>query len=376
VAGPAAYIRRTLKPLLTALDDEISIVTEVRPHHLPPAPPTLPKGFFATVHPASWLPAGLGSEIIGAWLALKACVFGARRSRRPVLYFTGGHVSAGWRTAAIVGTWLGVRVIVESVLVGADDAASLRRARWPLLTRSATKAVACFSTISSALQGSLASALPDATVVYNPYGVDTELFQPATAAQRRCERKALGCDELDFVGLFVGNVNPRKDVLSLVEAWIETAARKPDTRWVLLVVGHCERTSEYARLIHQRLADLPANARVCMLGARDDIPSIMSACDAYVSASTAEGLGIANVEALAAGLPVVCRHLPGITDDMTYGDAVTGISDWSPAIFAWAMARMADPHYRQRCAADARTIAVERFALSDRIERLLAMCQR
>lgn len=375
IAGPAAYVRRTLKPLLAAFNDEISVVTDVRPHHMTPEPPELPKGFFAKVPPLSWIPFGLGSEVAGAWLAIKAWAIGSRRSRRPILYFTGGHVSAGWRTATLLGKWLRVRVIVESVLVGADDAASLLRGRWPLLTRRAAKSVACFSTISSALHSSFATDLPEAAVVYNPYGVDTELFQPATGDQRRCQRQALGLADRDFVGLFVGNVNPRKDVLSLVEAWIETASLRPDTHWVLLVVGHYEPTSEYARWLNQRMADVPDNARVCLLGARDDVPSIMNACDAYVSASTAEGLGIANVEALAAGLPVVCRYLPGITDDMTHGDAVTGIRDWSPAAFAQEMDRMADPHRQQRCAADARTIAVERFAISGRIQRLRALCR-
>ncbi len=376
VAGPAAYVRRTLKPLLTAFDDEISIVTEVRRHHIPPEPPKLPKGFFATVQPIFWLPFGLGSELIGAWLAIKAWAFGLRHSRRPVLYFTGGHVSAGWRTAAILAKWLRVRVVVESVLVGADDAASLLRAPWRLLTRTAARRVTCFSTISSALTTSFASDLPEVTVVYNPYGVDTELFQPASIAERRSQRLALGLSECDFVGLFVGNVNPRKDVLSLVEAWIETGLFRPDTHWTLLVVGHYDPNCEYARLVQKRLEDVPINLRICLLGVRDDIPSIMSACDAYVSASTAEGLGLANVEALASGLPVVCRYLPGVTDDMTHGDAVTGIRDWSPSAFARAMSRVADPSQWNHRSADARTVAVERFALSERIERLLALSQR
>jgi glycosyltransferase involved in cell wall biosynthesis len=101
----------------------------------------------------------------------------------------------------------------------------------------------------------------------------------------------------------------------------------------------------------------------------------MNACDAYVSASTAEGLGIANVEALAAGLPVVCRHLPGITDDMTHGDAVTGIHDWSPTAFAQAMHHVADPRHWAQFSADARMIAEERFGLGGRIERLRALTQ-
>lgn len=375
-AGPAAYVRRTLTTLLEAFDDELSIVTVVRPNHIRPEPPRLPKGFFTIMRPFIWLPLGLGSEVGGAWLAVRAWWLGIQRSRRSILYFTGGHVSAGWRTAAILGKPLGVTVIVECVLVGADDAASLLRARWPVLTRIAVRLVAYFSTISSALTSSFKRDLPNARVVYNPYGVDTELFCPTTLDERRSQREALGLQEKDFVGLFVGNVSPRKDVLSLVEAWLESASRRPEIYWHLLIVGHYEPASEYTQLIQQRLAEGRDNARVWLLGARDDIPSIMHACDVYVSASTAEGLGLANVEALASGLPVVCRHLPGITEDMTYGEAVAGIRQWRPETFASAIERITDIQHWNRCSTDARTVAVERFALSSRIERLLALSQR
>lgn len=338
-----------------------------------PGLPALRIVFFATVHPLSWLPAGLGSEVIEAWLAIKAYIYGIRRARRLIIFFTVRDVSSGWRTAAILGKWLRFRVMVDTVLVGADDAASLLRARWPLLTRRAARSAACFSAISTALKVSFANDLPHATVAYNPYGIDTELFRPATSDRRQFQRQAFGLEDAAFVGLFVGNVNPRKDVLSLIEGWIETASRRTDTQWILLIAGHYEAKSEYFQLVQQRLANVPRNASVRFLGARDDIPSIMTACDAYVSASTAEGLGIANVEAMASGLPVVCRHFPGIADDRKHGDAVASIVDWSPAAFAQAMDRIASPNYRQRCAADARTIAVEQFALGGRIDRLQAL---
>ena len=373
VAGPAAYVRRTLGHLLAAFDDEISVVTEVRDGHLPPVPPELPKGVFATIRPCTCLPYGLGAEVSGALLALRAWAFGIAHAKRPILYFTGGHVGAGWRTAAILGRLLRIPVVVEAVLVGADDASSLLKARWRLLTRTAVGAATYVSVISTALASSFARELPRANVVYNPYGVDTELFRPATHDERASHRIALGLADTDLVGLFVGNVNPRKDVLSLVDAWLHTASLRPDLRWALLVVGHYDEQSEYFSAIQHRLINLTPNAVVRFLGPREDVPSIMRACDLYVSASTAEGLGLANVEAMSTGLPVVCRYLAGITDDMICGNAVTGIHVWSPAAFADSVERITELPARQAAAQDARKVAVERFTLRERIERIRSL---
>ena len=44
---------------------------------------------------------------------------------------------------------------------------------------------------------------------------------------------------------------------------------------------------------------------VRFLGFRDDIPRILHACDCYLMLSKREGLGVASLEAMAAGLPII-----------------------------------------------------------------------
>jgi glycosyltransferase involved in cell wall biosynthesis len=54
--------------------------------------------------------------------------------------------------------------------------------------------------------------------------------------------------------------------------------------------------------------------RCLFLGARMDIPAILAACAVYLQSSYAEGFGIAALEAMAAGLPVVASEAPGLAE--------------------------------------------------------------
>jgi len=77
---------------------------------------------------------------------------------------------------------------------------------------------------------------------------------------------------------------------------------------------------------------LGVGPRCLFLGSRADVPEILEACDLYLQASYAEGFGIAALEAMAAGLPVVASEAPGL------GDLVRGAGTLFPAGDAGACA--------------------------------------
>jgi len=54
--------------------------------------------------------------------------------------------------------------------------------------------------------------------------------------------------------------------------------------------------------------------RCRFLGSRQDIGAILAACRLYVQTSLVEGFGIASLEAMACGLPVVASDAPGLGD--------------------------------------------------------------
>jgi glycosyltransferase EpsD len=66
---------------------------------------------------------------------------------------------------------------------------------------------------------------------------------------------------------------------------------------------------------HRALADrLSVGKRVKFMGYRDDVPDFYRMADAFVFPSFREGLSVSVMEAMAAGLPVLCSAIRGNTD--------------------------------------------------------------
>ena len=62
------------------------------------------------------------------------------------------------------------------------------------------------------------------------------------------------------------------------------------------------------------------NVDLRLMGLRDDIPQICKSADIGVMPSSREGLGLAGIEMLAAGLPVVASNVHGIVDYINDGE--------------------------------------------------------
>ncbi|MQA33617.1 MSMEG_0565 family glycosyltransferase [Modestobacter roseus] len=146
-----------------------------------------------------------------------------------------------------------------------------------------------------------------ATVI--PNGVDAGRFAaaagPAGAAGRRAWRERLG----RYV-LAVGGIEPRKGTLDLVEAFALVQRQRPE---LSLVVAGGETLFDY-RDYRTRVFDRAAQLGVApvVLGPvdHDALPTLVAAAEAFAFPSTKEGFGLAAMEALAAGVPVVTRDLP------------------------------------------------------------------
>lgn len=76
----------------------------------------------------------------------------------------------------------------------------------------------------------------------------------------------------------------------------------------LWLVGDGERRS----MIEQCIKDNNLENRVLLLGIRSDIPSILKSVDVVVQSSHWEGFGLAAVEGMAAGKPVVASDVEGL----------------------------------------------------------------
>ena len=169
-----------------------------------------------------------------------------------------------------------------------------------------------------------------------PNGVDAARFTAGaedTAGRARWRRK------LGRYVLALGGIEPRKASIDLVEAFARLRARPgPDLAGLRLVFGGGETLfdyRDYRAAFDARAAELGVTPEIVGVLAEEELPALVAEASALAMVSAQEGFGLAGMEALAAGVPVVARDLPVLRE--VYGDTVA-FADDVPGIAA-ALAR-------------------------------------
>ncbi|RZT89141.1 glycosyltransferase-like protein [Pseudonocardia sediminis] len=146
-----------------------------------------------------------------------------------------------------------------------------------------------------------------ATVI--PNGVDAARFA-AAAGPDAAGARAAWTDRLGRYVLAVGGIEPRKGSMELLEAFALLRGAHPGVR---LVIGGGETVFDYRdyRVAWQARADELGVEPVVLGPVPDpDLPSLVAAAEVFAFPSVKEGFGLAAMEALAAGVPLVASDLP------------------------------------------------------------------
>jgi glycosyltransferase-like protein len=145
-----------------------------------------------------------------------------------------------------------------------------------------------------------------------PNGVAADRFtaaadpDDAVAGQRRAGwRRKLG----RYV-LAVGGIEPRKGTADLIEAMAALRAVAPDVALVLAGGDTLFDYRGYRDQVLARAAELGVDPVLLGPVEHDELPALMAAASVFAFPSTKEGFGLAAMEALAAGVPLVTRDLP------------------------------------------------------------------
>lgn len=123
------------------------------------------------------------------------------------------------------------------------------------------------------------------------------------------EELRLAPDEL--LVLAVGNVVPRKGHLILLRALARLEDEGLEVPWRVAVAGD---KRDAVPDIEALLAERGWGDRVHLLGARNDVPDLLAGADVFCMPSLWEGLPLAVLEAMFAGLPVVASRTSGIPE--------------------------------------------------------------
>jgi glycosyltransferase involved in cell wall biosynthesis len=152
--------------------------------------------------------------------------------------------------------------------------------------------------VSEAVAQNLRHGIPDILVIRN--GVNTKRFAPAEPRRRALLRGRLSLPPDAFVWVSCGHLSRRKNPLLLLDAWMKRPC-EPDGR-ILLMLGDGEMGRECRDMAAGR-DDVVFRGRV------PNVSEYLACADGFVSASMAEGLPNAVIEAAACGLPLVLSDI-------------------------------------------------------------------
>ncbi len=172
----------------------------------------------------------------------------------------------------------------------------------------------------------------------NGVGIDTKKYD--IVVDREQIRKKLGLQETDIALLSIGELSDRKNHQIVIKAMKENGNKK----LVYLICGKAvegEGTYNYLKELAEKM-----DVRVNFLGYRRDIPEIAKAADIGVIPSTREGLGLAGIEMLASGLPLVASGVHGILDYAIEGKTAYLADPYSALEFSEAISKLEDKSER------------------------------
>lgn len=133
-------------------------------------------------------------------------------------------------------------------------------------------------------------------------GVDTDKFKNASV-DRNGMRNQLGIPENAFLLLSVGELNSNKNQQTVIRALAEIS----DEHIHYAIVGRGDEREHLEELAKS----LGVSDRVHFIGFRRDVEMLYKIADADVFPSVREGLGLAAIEGMAAGLPLICADNRG-----------------------------------------------------------------
>jgi len=170
------------------------------------------------------------------------------------------------------------------------------------------------------------------TVVYP--AIDSAVFHPQDTASVEAAKRRFGIRRPYL--FYTGNHEARKNLKRLMDAYRNLPNRK---NFHLVLGGRIDhRRQEF----YDSFSELVANGDVILCGEipESDLPSLYTGADLFVFPSTYEGFGLPPLEAMAAGVPVVCSTATSLPEAV--GDAAVLIDPDSTEELVAAITRVLD----------------------------------
>ena len=203
--------------------------------------------------------------------------------------------------------------------------------------------------------------LPPGTTICS-YGIDPEAFRPASVQPSSTEPPTI---------MFLSNVWRRKGIFVLLDAFERVQQKMPGAQ--LVIAGSGSELDE----VTERVKNHPAGQHIRLLGfvPREKVAATLQTCSVFCLPSFGEPFGMAALEAMSCGKPLVCTNSGGLAYLANPEGSIMVPPHDSTSLADALVQVLADPAAAQRMGQANRKYVLEKYswdAIIDRLEGIYA----
>lgn len=146
-------------------------------------------------------------------------------------------------------------------------------------------------------------------------GLDRKRFSPLSDKEKSENRKKFGIPQDAFFLISIGELNENKNHKIMLEALAKMREKKKDISKIHYVI--CG-DGFFREQLKNQIKEHKLEEHVFLFGHRKKIPEILGCADASVFPSKREGLGMAGLESLSMGIPVIASDNRGTREYMKH----------------------------------------------------------
>ncbi|WPB80860.1 N-acetyl-alpha-D-glucosaminyl L-malate synthase BshA [Archangium violaceum] len=279
------------------------------------------------------------------------------------------HATAAWMAREVLGD-KAPRIVTtlhgtDTTLVGTDPT-YLPITRFSILRSDAVTTPSAFLRRATWEGFGIPETFPIDVI---PNFVDTKRYWPA---RDRTHLRQLfpGLEDGEPVLIHVSNFRPVKRIGDVVSIFAAVQSRRPCR---LVMIGDGPERSPAER----RVRELGLEARVAFLGKQESFVEMLAASDVFLLPSEQESFGLAALEALSCGIPVVASNIGGIPEQVEHGTTgyLAPVGDVE-AMAGHVLELVREPERWRGFSRRARENVLERFQLGPAIDRYEALYRR
>ncbi|WP_303322709.1 glycosyltransferase family 4 protein [Cloacibacillus evryensis] len=183
-------------------------------------------------------------------------------------------------------------------------------------------------------------------------GIDIDKIQNVSVDKCK-KRKKLGIPEDAFLIISVGELNKNKNHEIVIKA-ISMLSVNENVCYIIAGTGPLH---DYLQSL---IDELGLNSKIHLLGYRTDVIELLKISDCFVFPSKREGLGLAALESMAAGLPLISTYIGGIRDYTNDGTGCCITDPLDAKAMEEAIQKMRDdPVFRANCEKNNKEIVIK-----------------